>query len=595
MGDAGDVDEDPAGEARGLLHMHEADQSVWRAGASTECEASAPLLDLHTSVQQDAELQQDPRSDDIQASVGDPLHVDDHGTQETDLRAVPPPPYEPVWTASTATMGGTPVAAPSTMAAAWAPPAAQPLHDRFAHNGVADSASGAGASLPPLYSTAPHVVIDAGESGAGMPSAATVARPESDEYTVPAEGEEVPLCPVTLADAPTEERSADPAAPPAKRLPTNNWFLGLIISAMISSILTGVLASRKSAAVLPSSPTPTSTVVPNVSVTASASGFYILGGSYVTSTTARNQSLANTVPYYFDALHMNTTAMTPISNTSSTNTLAVITYGVAFQVGAYIVYAGGLDATGSATAMVKAFDPRTRTWSVLQGGLNVPRSAPGGVALSNTSFLVCGGQLRDSQNAYQPLSSCERCVVDASYTTMTCAFSLSLPSPRAYFSMVSSEDTVYAIGGSTSSSGSGGYLADLLALNLAVPSAQWTTLPAMHSPRSGLGAAVLHGYIYVCGGASTNATYPAATERYSLQGGMWAVLATLPAPDGAGMTAGVALAAPAPAFYCIGGGPDASFMDRYDVLAGTWTQIADYSTLQGHFPPAAVAYRWQQQ
>ena len=109
----------------------------------------------------------------------------------------------------------------------------------------------------------------------------------------------------------------------------------------------------------------------------------------------------------------------------------------------------------------------------------------------------------------------------------------------------------------------------------------WTELAAMQYARGGHALVAVQGRLYAIGGNTSRANVP-QVEGYDPATNSWSVVTLLPMPRN--HVAGFALGTSA----CVAGGhyPTTSRVDCFDVVAGTWSRLADLPTVTSGFGAA---------
>ncbi len=145
-----------------------------------------------------------------------------------------------------------------------------------------------------------------------------------------------------------------------------------------------------------------------------------------------------------------------------------------------VLTAGGLVGNNDELTSAELFDPRSG--QVERATDMTERRGGAAAALLTDSVYVCGGY-----NGSDSLSTCERFQSDR-WTTGT-----SMRQKRSWFTMVPVDGKLFAIGG---------YNGSLLSWveRFDPKKDQWQFVSPMSRGRDNHGAAVLNGYIYVCGG-----------------------------------------------------------------------------------------------
>ncbi len=157
------------------------------------------------------------------------------------------------------------------------------------------------------------------------------------------------------------------------------------------------------------------------------------------------------------------------------------------------------------------FDPRTG--HVDTGTGMIERRADAAAAVIDDSIYVCGGYNFGST----ALSSCEQFVSNR-WTTIT-----SMTQEREGFAMVAVDGKLFAIGGVNDE------MSVLSSVERFDPkNGQWQFISQMAKGRFAHGAAVLNGWIYVCGGwGGSDDGDHADCERYDRQSNRWGSIAPM--------------------------------------------------------------------
>ncbi|XP_058795570.1 ring canal kelch protein-like [Phymastichus coffea] len=174
---------------------------------------------------------------------------------------------------------------------------------------------------------------------------------------------------------------------------------------------------------------------------------------------------------------------------------------------------GGRNDFGNFTTDVTVYDPSTRYFKKLSP-MNNQRSDPAVCSL-NGYLYVCGGW-----NKLGVLNVVER------YDPVTDKWETlpSMKNPRSDAAAVAFDDCIYVVGGCNRSAGA------LDSIERYDPSTnQWSILSAsMQQGRAGLGAAVLDGKLYACGGDLTEVSCTSSTvEVYDVENKQWRYVASM--------------------------------------------------------------------
>jgi N-acetylneuraminic acid mutarotase len=234
---------------------------------------------------------------------------------------------------------------------------------------------------------------------------------------------------------------------------------------------------------------------------------YVTGGD-VTPTHSHLPGLATQVDAYNPITNVWTTISNPRIRTSylpSTRTGMAATTGIDGTI--YCI--GGTTPSGALSNEVDAFNPTTRTWSVLP---SLPTARTGLSAVTGkdgTIYAICG----EAATTSSPYTTCE---VDAfNPTTRVWSVVASLPTARENLAAaVGADGTIYAIGGQTVTNAAlnakpifrgeqivvaADFSSEVDAYNPAT--ATWTIMPALPTARMNLAAAARpDGTIYAIGG-----------------------------------------------------------------------------------------------
>jgi Kelch motif/Galactose oxidase, central domain len=196
--------------------------------------------------------------------------------------------------------------------------------------------------------------------------------------------------------------------------------------------------------------------------------------------------------------------------------------GAAAHLSGHMYFAGGIVSGGTVTNEVSDFDQVKRTVTKITG-MPTARAGLGLVGFFNPSvqgnnvLYAIGGT-----NGSTPLGANEM------YNPATGTWTVmpSMPTPRAYLTVVGGTDgKIYAIGGVDSS---GHSVATVEIYNTNTNS--WSTGPSLLTPRSHHAATLVYvSTIFVAGGEDANGKLLNTTEVYSLQtgGGVWVPAASL--------------------------------------------------------------------
>ena len=220
--------------------------------------------------------------------------------------------------------------------------------------------------------------------------------------------------------------------------------------------------------------------------------------------------------------------------------MAVTFHGEIYLFGGYVGYALGSQFSVISVPTDRTFVLRDGTWAEISP---LPEArAAGGAAVVDGRILIVGGVGEDGANAtdslvYEPVRD--------SWATRP-----GLEFPRQHLGVTSARGRAYAIGGRY----------DLLNSNMSVverldsPTARWTTLAPMPTPRGGLGtAATRNGWVVAVGGEGPEATYPEA-EAFSLKRRRWFSFPPMLTPRH-----GLGVVAIGNVVYAIGGGTEPSY------------------------------------
>jgi N-acetylneuraminic acid mutarotase len=207
-----------------------------------------------------------------------------------------------------------------------------------------------------------------------------------------------------------------------------------------------------------------------------------------------------------------------------------------------VVVAGGYGPDGStAHSEIWACSPDGDSWEQI-GQLPDKIGAFGFVTATSTLFIVGGatGSLNGEPSAAMWSWDADRSRWEARAP---------MSHPREHLATVSVDEAIYAIGGRAH-----GRDDDALggaAERYDPEEDEWTTLPPMPYPRSGLNGAAVAGSVVVAGGETSGQVF-AQVQRFDIGAETWASLPDLPVA-----VHGVALAALGNALYAIGGSTEA--------------------------------------
>ncbi|KAK3091829.1 hypothetical protein FSP39_022975 [Pinctada imbricata] len=185
---------------------------------------------------------------------------------------------------------------------------------------------------------------------------------------------------------------------------------------------------------------------------------------------------------------------------------AISKHGLVSSGGSYLYLAGGEYPDGSASKSVWRYDPCLDTWDEMMS-MQVPRSELGLAMLDGYMYAVGGwdGNCRlDSVEQYNL------------YTNQWCYIAnmkMALTSPA----VVAVDGCLFVTGGAILEDGDGIDMVQCYSPRTDI----WTTKPSMLIPRSGSGACVLDGLIYVIGGWHASTENTSKVECYNPKTDTW--------------------------------------------------------------------------
>jgi len=246
-----------------------------------------------------------------------------------------------------------------------------------------------------------------------------------------------------------------------------------------------------------------------------------------------------------------------------------------------VVFALGGATSSSLLSTVEAYDPSTNSWSTVTP-LPSAREGAGVVAAGNTLYVaggnVAGGAPTGSVHVFDPVAN---------------AWSNALPAmstPRAHFSLVAAGGALYAIGGDTAANGAA-VTGSVERLDLAQPSAGWTAMNPMPTPRRFTAAGALNNgsLIVVAGGQQVNGPALNRTELYNVTANQWTQGPNILAP-----TVAPASAVVSNALFVFGGFNNGPLIlaELYRPASGQqvdgWAALSGMPTPRGEAAAAAV-------
>jgi N-acetylneuraminic acid mutarotase len=213
----------------------------------------------------------------------------------------------------------------------------------------------------------------------------------------------------------------------------------------------------------------------------------------------------------------------------------------------YVV--GGFDNHGVAVDSLFVFDPVNNRWEY-KANMPTARGALVAEFVNGTLYAIGGDStvLYTSDKQYDPEGVV---AVNEAYDPKTETWTKKSPMPTARDHLASAvvDGKIYAIGGRQPEEPP--LFRDLDVNEAYDPSHdRWLLLEALPSSRSGLGADVVDGNVYVIGGESTERTF-SNNEKYNPKTDIWEIQRPMPTPRH-----GMALTTVDDKVYAIGGGPE---------------------------------------